>query len=134
MGNDSPAGVFRPLIGAVAMLASHVIAGLVALAVLSRVVPIYMKLYLSWENELPQMTQWLLGSSRFLAHYGCPLCLAFLVLDGTILAALARLPQPRRWLRACWHTAVLLAVVLYLGFVMLALAMPLVTGPIQLSG
>ena len=132
MNDDSPARILKALLGTAAMLAAHAVAGLVVLAVLSRVVPIYVKLYEGWENELPQMTQWLLGISHFMVQYWLCLFLGFLILDGAILLGCDLLLPRHRWLKTCWHTAVLLAVILFLGFAALALGMPLYRGPKKL--
>jgi hypothetical protein len=127
MKSDSPVGCAMALFGTAAMLLAHLVAGLVVVVVLCRVVPVYMKLYDDWNMELPAATQSVIRVSYFMACYWHLVALGFLILDGAILLVLHLLPPGARWLKTCWNTAVLLAVILFLGYAALALAIPLTT-------
>ena len=132
MNDDSPARIAKALFGTAAMLFAHFVAGLVVFVVLSRVVPIYVGHYNELGMELPTPALGVIKVSMLMAHYWYLPLVVFVVVDGAILLGCDLLLPRHRWLKTCWHTAVLLAVILFLGFAALALGMPLYRGPKKL--
>jgi len=132
MKNDSPPSIAKALLGTGGMLLAHSVAGLVVFFVLCRVVPVYLRFFEDTEAALPAVTQGLIHASMLMVNYWFLLLVVFLVLDGAILLGCDLLLPRQRWTKACWHTAVLLAVILFLGFAALALGLPLYSGPKKL--
>ena len=134
MNNDSPSSIAKALLGTAAMLFAHFVAGLVVFVVLSRIVPIYVQHCDAIGMELPAPALGVIKVSMLMAHYWYLPLVGFGVLDAAILLALDLFRPRARWLKSCWHTAVLLlAVILFLGFAAFALGMPFFRGPLKLA-
>lgn len=123
--SDSPARLVKAVLGTIALVLSHAVAALVAFVVLCRGVPVYLRLFDDHEVALPAMTQCVIALSIMVNQYWFSLLVGFVTLDAAILLGLHLLPPRLGWLKTCWHTAVLLSAILFLGYAALALTMPL---------
>lgn len=107
------------------MLLVHYVAVFALLLVLLRVVPACMVVFEDFEVELPAATQVVISFSIFVAHYWYLLVSLALGVDAAVFIALSQLPSKLRWLTAAWFTIVLVAMILFAGFVGVALYVPL---------
>jgi type II secretory pathway component PulF len=110
------------LMGFIALVALHVICGLVVLFVLLRSIPQYEKIFKDFGTRLPDVTLLVLQLSHFVGWYWYLLIPVALVGDVAILFVCHRTSHP--WLMAAWGIFVLLAAMLFVALAHLAVSMP----------
>ncbi len=107
------------------MLAVHCIAGCGILALLVYVVPPFMVVFAEFDAELPAMTQWLMSVATIVVSYWYLLIGPAFAVDAAVFIGLSQLPSGKHWATATWFVAVLGAMVLFAGFVAVALVVPM---------
>jgi type II secretory pathway component PulF len=105
----------------VGMLLVHYIAGCGVLALLVYVVPHYMAIFAELEAELPAMTQLLISLATAGKRYGYLITGPAFVVDLAVFIGLSQLPSGKHWATIAWFVAVLGAMILFAGFVAVAL-------------
>lgn len=124
MNIDSSTSVVVKLAKASTLLFVHFIVAFVVLLVLVKVVPTYWVLFDKLDAQLPMLTIKALRMSDFAVDYWWWAFPAFLAMDGFLLLGFQWLPTRLAWIRSCWFAGLLLAAVLYLGFVQAVLSVP----------
>jgi hypothetical protein len=96
-------------------------------------VPEFVRLFEEFDAPLPTMTQLAIGLSHVVVQYWYLLVPLVLVVDAAVLFGLRLLPGKAKGLSTAWAVLVLVAAVLLLGFIILALALPLQAMTVELS-
>lgn len=123
--HDKDQNVLSTVFWTAGMLLVHCVAVFALLLALIRIVPACMVVFEDLDVELPAATQLLMSFSIFVAHYWYLLVSLALGVDAAVFIALSQLPSSLRWVTAAWFTTVLIAMILFAGFVAVALYVPL---------
>jgi hypothetical protein len=115
------------------MLLAHFLAAVVVIVALVRMVPEFLRLFQEFDADVPAMTRWVVLLSHVVVQYWYLLVPLVLVIDAAILFGLRLLPGKARGLSTAWAVLVLVAAILLLGFIILALALPLQALIVDLS-
>ena len=115
------------------MLLAHFLAGVVLLVALVRMVPEFLRLFEEFDAQLPTMTQLVILLSQAVASYWYLLVPLGLVIDAAVLFGLRLLPGRARGLSTAWAVLVLVAAILFLGFIVFSVALPLQALIVDLS-
>ena len=106
-------------------LLTHTIAAGVLFVALIRVVPGFLVLFEEFDAALPAMTILVANLSRMVAGYWYLFVVFGFGLDAFLILGFSLLPGKAKWLGGLWASVVLLAVTLLLGFIMMAVLLPL---------
>lgn len=109
----------------VGMLAVHCVAGCGILALLVYIVPRFMAIFADFDAELPAMTLWMISLATLLVSYWYLILGPAFAVDAAVFIGLSRLRSGGRWAMAFWFMAVLGAMILFAGFVVVALFLPM---------
>ena len=115
------------------MLLAHFLAVVVLIVALVRMVPEFLKLLEEFDAAMPTMTQWVFHLSHVVVQYWYLLVPLGVVIDAAVLFGLRLLPGKARGLSTVWAVVVLVAAILLLGFIILAVALPLQALVVELS-
>ena len=118
---DPLKAVFR----AAGMFVVHCVAGCVILAMMLFVVPHFVVILQDFDAELPAMTQWVISLSMFVVSYWYLTIGPAVGVDAAVLVGLSLLPSGSRWAVGVWFAVVLIAMILFAGFVAVALFLPM---------
>ncbi|MFH1264408.1 MAG: hypothetical protein ABIK89_01685 [Planctomycetota bacterium] len=115
----------RSLVWTAWTLLTHAIAACVLLGAPFYVVPKFLAIFEEFGAALPRMTILAIDLSHVAASYWYLLVVFGLGLAAAVLFGLSLLPAKAKWLGTLWASTVLLVVILFLGFVMVAILLPL---------
>ena len=109
------------------MLAVHCVVGCGILALMLFVVPRFVVILQDFDAELPAMTQWVISLSMFVVTYWWLLIGPAFGVDAAVFGGLMLLPAESRWATVAWFLAVLVAMILFTVFVVMALFVPMLS-------
>ena len=115
------------------MLLAHFLAAVALIVALVRTVPQFLKLFEDFDAAMPTMTELVIRLSHVVVQYWYLLVPLVLVVDAAVLLGLRLLPGKAKGLSTVWAVLVLVAAILLLGFIVLAVALPLQTLIVELS-
>ncbi len=115
------------------MLLAHLVAVVVLIVALVRMVPEFLELFKEFDAAVPTMTELAIGLSHAVVQYWYLLVPLVLFVDAAILLGLRLLPGKAKGLSTVWAVLVLVAAILLLGFIILAVVLPLQALIVELS-
>jgi hypothetical protein len=110
-------------------LLGHFVAGAFVVSLWMNSVPGYFNIFEDYKLTLPAATMLLSDISPLVVGYWHLLGFFGLVFDGVVMFALSRLPSKVRWLTEAWSGALLIAAVVFMGFIFLSVSLPLESMP-----
>jgi len=121
--NDT--NLLKSVYRAAGMLAVHCVAGCGILALLVYVVPRCMATFADFDVALPTMTQWLISLATVVVPYWYLIIGPAFAVDAAVFIGLSQMRSGKHWATAAWFMAVLGAMILFAGFVAVALFVPM---------
>ena len=121
----APQGWFAEIVRIFGTLLAHFFTLFAIFVVLIKVVPTYTCIFADFETELPAVTQLVITISHLTVNYWFLIFPFAMLVDATLVVLLRLTDVTRLWLLPLWCNLWYLGVILLLGFVTVALCVPI---------